>query len=78
MSIAKIKQNLAYIEEYKSFSARMQDEREEGIKEGRKEGIQTGSEQRNIYLAKSFRDMGFPLDKIAQATGLTQAEIQKL
>ena len=74
MSIAKIKQDLAYIEEYKSFSARMQDEREEG----RKEGLQAGSEQRNIYLAKSFRDMGFPLDKIAQATGLTQAEIQKL
>ena len=37
MSIAKIKENLAYIEEYKSFSARMQDEREEGRKEGRKE-----------------------------------------
>ena len=78
MSIGKIKQNLAYIEEYKSFSARMQDEREEGREEGRKEGLQEGSEQRNIYLAKSFRDMGVSLDKIAQATGLTQAEIQKL
>ena len=33
MSIAKIKENLAYIEEYKSFSETMQDEREEDIQE---------------------------------------------
>ena len=35
-------------------------------------------DQRNIYLAKSFRDMGVSLDKIAQATGLSEEEIAKL
>ena len=39
---------------------------EKGIEKGRKEGI----EERNIELAKLFRDSGVSLDKIAEATGL--------
>lgn len=74
MAIAKIKQNSDFIKEYRSFSATMQDEREEGREEGRKEGIK----ENTTYLAKSFRDVGVSLDKIAMATGLSQAEIQKL
>ena len=53
---------------------KMQDEREEGREEGIKEGIK----ENTSYLAKSFRDMGFPIDKIAMATGLSQAEIKSL
>ena len=37
-----------------------------GFEKGRKEGI----EERNIELAKFFRDSGVSLDKIAEATGL--------
>ena len=47
---------------------------EMGIKKGREEGRWT----RTLALARSFKDMGFPLDKIAQATGLTIDEIEKL
>lgn len=82
MSIAKIKQNSTYIKEYRSFSATMQDEREEGKEEGIEEGIEKGIEkgrkEQNIYLAKSFRDMGISIEKISQATGLTQEEIKAL
>ena len=82
MAIAKIKQNSDFIKEYRSFSATMQDEREEGREEGRKEGRKEGREEgikeNTTYLAKSFRDVGVSLDKIAMATGLSQAEIQKL
>ena len=78
MAIAKIKQNSDFIKEYRSFSATMQDEREEGREEGRKEGREEGIKENTTYLAKSFRDVGVSLDKIAMATGLSQAEIQKL
>ena len=47
---------------------------EKGIEKGRKEGI----EERNIELAKFFRDNGVSLDKIAEATGLSEKEIEKL
>jgi len=51
---------------------------EMGIEKGREEGREEGRWTRTLILARSFRDMGFPLDKIAQATGLTIDEIKKL
>ena len=51
---------------------------EKGREEGREEGKEEGRWTRTLVLARSFRDMGFPLDKIAQATGLTIDEIEKL
>ena len=74
MTLEKIKQNKNILEEYISMYTKMQDEREEGREEGIKEGIK----ENTSYLAKSFRDMGFPIDKIAMATGLSQAEIKSL
>ena len=41
-------------------------------------GFEKGIEKRNIELAKFFRDSGVSLDKIAEATGLTEKEIEKL
>ena len=41
-------------------------------------GIEKGIEKRNIELAKLFRDSGVSLDKIAEATGLSEKEIEKL
>ena len=49
-----------------------------GIEKGIEEGIKKGIEKRNIELAKFFRDNGVSLDKIAEATGLTEKEIEKL
>ena len=52
--------------------------REEGREEGRAEGREEERWTRTLILARSFRDMGVSLDKIAQATGLTIDEIKKL
>lgn len=52
----------------------IQVQREECYNAGIKEGIKEGT----LSLAKSFRNMGFPIDKIAQATGLSKGEIEKL
>ena len=51
---------------------------EKGIEMGRVEGREEGIEMRNIMLARSFRDMGVSIDKIAKATGLTEEEIASL
>ena len=51
---------------------------EKGIEMGRVEGREEGIEMRNIMLARSFRDMGVSIDKIAKATGLTEEEIKTL
>ena len=52
--------------------------REEGREEGIEMGMEKGIEMRNIMLARSFRDMGVSIDKIAKATGLTEEEIKTL
>jgi hypothetical protein len=78
MTLAEINKDCNALDEYISIYTKMEDERDIGRKEGEKKGRKEGIEQRNNYLAKSFRDMGVSLEKIAQATGLTQEEILKL
>ena len=56
------------------YNMDIQVQREECYNAGIKEGIKEGT----LSLAKSFRNMGFPIDKIAQATGLSKNEIEKL
>lgn len=56
------------------YNMDIQVQREECYNAGIKEGIKEGT----LSLAKSFRNMGFPIDKIAQATGLSKGEIEKL
>ena len=56
------------------YNMDIQVQREECYNAGIKEGIKEGTRS----LAKSFRNMGFPIDKIAQATGLSKGEIEKL
>ena len=56
------------------FEAKFREGMQQGIEKGREEGI----EERNIFLARSFRDMGVPLDKIAKATGLSEEKIASL
>ena len=90
MKVAKIKDDYRISSEFVSMCASLvdarNDGREEGIAkgieigrlEGREEGREEGIEMRNITLARSFRDMGFPIDKIAKATGLKEEEIERL
>ena len=55
---------------------------ERGMERGMEKGIERGREEgrmaRTLTLARSFRDMGVSLDKIAQATGLSEDEIKTL
>lgn len=41
-------------------------------------GLQKGVSQRSVEIAKNLLGMGLPLAQIAEATGLTHAEIEEL
>ena len=60
----------------------MQRGMEQGIAVGREEGIslgeQRGARQNALQTACNLKNMGFPLDKIAKATGLSLEEIKSL
>ena len=80
--INEIKQNEFARQEYSFLFNRYPDDIQRAIKQSEKKGIEKGIEKGReesfIYLAKSFRDEGFPLDRISQATGLSIDEIKKL
>ena len=76
--INEIKQNEFARQEYSFLFNRYPDDIQRAIKQSEKKGIEKGREESFIYLAKSFRDAGFPLDRISQATGLSIDEIKKL
>ena len=48
----------------------------EGIEQGRSEGIEQGSRQKALETARILKQFGDSVQKIAQATGLTQAEVE--
>ena len=50
----------------------------EGIEQGRSEGIEQGSRQKALETARILKQFGDSVQKIAQATGLTKEEIEKL
>ena len=51
---------------------------QEGISVGRAEGIQRGSHNRNIEIARNLKNMGLSLEQIVQGTGLSLEEVQAL
>ena len=52
--------------------------KKEGHAEGLKEGLEKGRAEEKIENAKKMKDKGSPLDFIADITGLTIEEIEKL
>ena len=52
--------------------------RREGRIEGRKEGLAEGRREQTLVFARQMKANKEPLDKIAQYTGLTAEEIEKL
>ncbi|NET57780.1 MAG: Rpn family recombination-promoting nuclease/putative transposase [Symploca sp. SIO2E6] len=56
--------------------------REEGLKEGREEGIKEGREEgkqeEKVNIARTLKHQGIDIEAIAQATGLTREQIEKL
>ena len=49
-----------------------------GREEGRKEGMEEGQKKERIANARNFKRLGISMDVIAQATGLTKEEIERL
>ena len=49
-----------------------------GIAQGKQEGISAGSHQKALETAQILKQLGDPIQKIAQATGLTEKEIKQL
>ena len=52
--------------------------RSEGIAQGRSEGIAQGSYQTKLETATAFKRLGIDIAKIAEGTGLSREEIEKL
>ncbi len=52
--------------------------RAEGLKEGLQEGLNAGLLQKALETAKNFIRMNYPLEQIAQGTGLTLEQVQVL
>ncbi len=50
----------------------------EGLQEGLKEGIAQGQHQKAIETTVKLKSMGLSVEQIAEATGLTIDEIEKL
>ncbi len=50
----------------------------EGIAQGIAEGEAKGAETKAIEVAKNLKSLGIPLDKIAQATGLTKEQLEAI
>ena len=50
----------------------------QGIAQGRREGFSDGSYQAKLETATAFKRLGIDIDKIAEGTGLTREEIEKL
>ena len=51
---------------------------EQGIKQGIEQGIERGREKNKLENAKRMKDKGYPLEEIADITGLSIEEIEKL
>ena len=49
-----------------------------GLAEGEARGRSEGSRQKALETARILKQLGDPIQKIAQATGLTQAEVEAL
>ena len=54
------------------------DAREEGIQQGIQQGFSDGAYQAKLETAAAFKRLGFDIAKIAEGTGLSCEEIEKL
>ena len=56
----------------------LEEERRQGIKEGKLAGIKEGIKERNYTIAKTLKQMNMDNTSISQATGLSIEEIEKI
>ena len=51
---------------------------EQGIEQGIEQGFSDGSYPKALETAKNLLDLGLSIENIAQATGLTKAEVESI
>ena len=77
----KLKSDIATISEVQ-FKAGAEWGIHEGIEQGKSlglaEGEARGSRQKALETAAAFKRLGFDIDKIAEGTGLSREEVEKL
>ena len=65
-------------QEYRFKSAVIMDAEDRGLERGLAEGEARGSRQAKFETARILKQLGDSITKIAQATGLSKEEIEKL
>ena len=73
----KLKSDIATISEVQ-FKAGIERGKSLGLVEGEARGRSEGSHEKALETAKNLLQFGLSLEKIAQATGLTQAEVEAI
>ena len=64
--------------EYRILPAVIMDAMDEGLERGKSLGIAEGSRQKALETARIFKQFGDSTQKIVQATGLSQAEVEAI
>ena len=73
-----VKRNEQLRKEYHILPAVLMDAFDEGEARGKSLGLAEGSRQKALETAKNLLQLGLSREKIAQATGLTQAEVEAI
>ena len=76
--IQTVKRNEQLRKEYHILPAVLMDAFDEGEARGEARGLAEGSRQAKLETAKNLLQFGLSREKIAQATGLTQAEVESI
>ena len=63
---------------YRILPTVIMDAIDEGEARGKSLGLAEGSRQKALETAAAFKRFGFDIDKIAEGTGLSREEIEKL
>ena len=76
--VQTIKHNELARKEYHILPAILMDAIDEGLERGKILGLAEGSRQAKFETAKNLLHLGLSRENIAQATGLTKAEVEAL
>ena len=76
--IQTVKRNEQLRKEYHVLPAALMDAFDEGEARGKSLGLAEGSHQKALETARILKQLGDSVQKIAQATGLTQAEVESI
>ena len=76
--IQMVKHNELARKEYHILPAILMDAMDEGLERGKSLGLAEGARQAKLETAKNLLHLGLSRENIAQATGLTKAEVEAL